>query len=263
MLLQADGGSENTARSVFLALEHLVAKGLCPMIVYTRLPVGHTHEDIDSRFGKIWVYIRQRHVYTPQQFVRSIQEAFGNRKSIRVITVMAIFDYKAFYDKYVDTGINMGSGTATQHQFKFERATPAMMDKYADHFPNSVVITYRKNAQEQTVLLYPCDCRDGSAAVYQNHVLVSSWQPQESIEDDIPPGISFAIRPFENDDYPILQQFTAGSCAEFKKVHSKIGSTHFVGQQYQWVRDEWNEFAKSKSVQITISGSCQALSIAV
>lgn len=38
-----------------MAIEYLVAKKFCPLIVLTRLPVGHTHEDIDSRFGKIWV----------------------------------------------------------------------------------------------------------------------------------------------------------------------------------------------------------------
>ena len=53
--IQVDGGSENSARAVFMACEHLVSRKFCPLMVLSRLPVGHTHEDIDSRFGKIWV----------------------------------------------------------------------------------------------------------------------------------------------------------------------------------------------------------------
>ena len=210
-------------------------------VVYTRLPVGHTHEDIDSRFGKIWTYIRQRHVYTPQQFSQHIKAAFGNRGNIFVVLVLAIFDYYSFYNEYVDHDIKMGKGDATQHQWKFQRASPSVMEKYSAEFPNSVVIQYRKMAQDQTVMLIPCDCRDGSVLVYQNHIVRSSWQPTESVES--PPGMSFATRPFAENHYPSLQKFTTGSSAEFKKVHSKIGTTHFVGQHFAWVRESWAEFA--------------------
>ena len=236
-----DGGSENTARAVFLALEHLVSKGLCPLIVYTRLPVGHTHEDIDSRFGKIWVYIRQRHVYTPQQFESHVLAALGNRESVRVIAVMAIYDYKVFYDKYIDKTITIGTGMATYLQWKFERANLSVMQSYQEQFPNSVKVQYRKLAQDRATLLYPCDCRDGSALVYTTNIIISSWQPVESI--DSAPGISFASRPFEENDFPTLQPFQPGSCAEFANVRRKIGFTHFVGTQWQWVREAWDEFA--------------------
>lgn len=52
---QIDGGSENTSRVVVAFFEHLIILGLCMVIVITRLPVGHTHEDIDSRFYNILV----------------------------------------------------------------------------------------------------------------------------------------------------------------------------------------------------------------
>jgi hypothetical protein len=52
---------------ILLISELLVAKGLCKRVVVTRLPVGHTHEDIDSLFAKIWKKLRRMHVITPQQ----------------------------------------------------------------------------------------------------------------------------------------------------------------------------------------------------
>ena len=47
---QIDGGSENIAKTVLAMMELLVAKRLTKMILLTRLPVGHTHEDIDARY---------------------------------------------------------------------------------------------------------------------------------------------------------------------------------------------------------------------
>ena len=49
---QIDGGSENTAKAWFALCELIVARRLCKKLVLTRLTVGHTHEDIDSKFGR-------------------------------------------------------------------------------------------------------------------------------------------------------------------------------------------------------------------
>ena len=51
---QIDGGSENIDKRVFAVCKLLVAKWLTCKVVLTRLPVGHTHEDIDARFGVLW-----------------------------------------------------------------------------------------------------------------------------------------------------------------------------------------------------------------
>jgi hypothetical protein len=44
-------------------------------IVLTRLLVGHTHEDIDAIFGKIWKKCREQHILSPQQYMEMIIEA--------------------------------------------------------------------------------------------------------------------------------------------------------------------------------------------
>jgi hypothetical protein len=63
---QIDGGSENANKATLAICELMIARGLTRKIVLTRLPVGHTHEDIDARFGVIWRKMYHSQIYTPQ-----------------------------------------------------------------------------------------------------------------------------------------------------------------------------------------------------
>jgi hypothetical protein len=58
--IQVDGGPENANSTVLGMCELLVAKKLCKHVVLSRLIPGHTHEDIDSKFGVIWQHIRSK-----------------------------------------------------------------------------------------------------------------------------------------------------------------------------------------------------------
>jgi len=46
--LQVDGGSEFANKTFLASLELITIKRMAHLIVYTRLPTGHTHEDIDG-----------------------------------------------------------------------------------------------------------------------------------------------------------------------------------------------------------------------
>ena len=46
---QIDGGSENTAKIMLGVAELLVARRIVGHLELTRIPVGHTHEDIDAK----------------------------------------------------------------------------------------------------------------------------------------------------------------------------------------------------------------------
>lgn len=64
--LQIDGGSENANKYTLAVCELLVVRRLCKRVVLTRLPVGHTHENIDGKFALIWVEARNETILTPQ-----------------------------------------------------------------------------------------------------------------------------------------------------------------------------------------------------
>ena len=57
--------------------ELLVAKGVINKIVITRLPVGHTHEDIDSKFAKIWMKLRTNHISTMNNYKELIESSIS------------------------------------------------------------------------------------------------------------------------------------------------------------------------------------------
>ena len=58
LFFQIDGGSENANVYILAICELIVIKRLTKRIYLTRLPVGHTHEDIDAKFGYIWKKLR-------------------------------------------------------------------------------------------------------------------------------------------------------------------------------------------------------------
>lgn len=76
---QIDGGVENTAKAALAICELLVARRLTRKVVLTRLPVGHTHEDIDAVFGNIWRELMNCKVITPQEYAQLVLLATQNR----------------------------------------------------------------------------------------------------------------------------------------------------------------------------------------
>lgn len=151
-----DGASDNTAKAIIAACEHLVFKKFCPYILVARLPVGHnTHEDIDSRFGKIRTFVRDRHVYSFDGFCTIIKEAFGNSDRITVQPIYAILDYKTSYDQFIDENLidKYSRMEFTQLYFKIP---PVRASDSEGNTPNSnlmVHTNYRKFGQEYTVFL--------------------------------------------------------------------------------------------------------------
>ena len=48
--------------------EYLVRKGVFDRVDVSRLPVGHTHEDVDAMFGVLWKAAQGKTIITPQQW---------------------------------------------------------------------------------------------------------------------------------------------------------------------------------------------------
>ena len=63
---QIDGGSENANSTTLAMCELMIARRLTKRIYITRLPVGHTHEDLDAKYGHIWKNVRCDQLLSPQ-----------------------------------------------------------------------------------------------------------------------------------------------------------------------------------------------------
>jgi hypothetical protein len=73
-------------------------------IILTRLPVGHTHEDIDAVFALIWLRLRNEFCLTPQQYKTLIEQAVSKKTSFQEVKdIFAIPNYKAWFKPFIDS----------------------------------------------------------------------------------------------------------------------------------------------------------------
>ena len=100
-----DGGSENNNETFYAICALLVACRVVKRVVISRLPVGHTHEDIDALFALIWRILRDEYVYTPSQFVRLIQLALKKKVNVTVVDLLAIPNYKQMMKPSIDPNL--------------------------------------------------------------------------------------------------------------------------------------------------------------
>jgi hypothetical protein len=144
--MQIDGGPENANKYVLALCEFLVARRLTGAVFLTRLPVGHTHEDIDARFGALCIYIRNRVVLSPGEYEEAMKKCFGTKKSLfNMVDIFCTPNYKAFFEPYIDRKVsNFTNEEDTQLAWKFEAV------KRSNVFPLlSVRTMYRSYASGQ------------------------------------------------------------------------------------------------------------------
>lgn len=70
---QVDGGSENTADHALGIIALIVTKKLAKKLIISRLPVGHTHENIDLKFAFIWKRVRDLFELTQVNYLEHTQ----------------------------------------------------------------------------------------------------------------------------------------------------------------------------------------------
>lgn len=157
MYVQIDGGPENANKLVLAVLSFLVAKrvGGIQRIVLTRLPVGHTHEDIDGIFGRISQYIMKRHILTPQAYKKAIYDAIGSKVGskvgIQVVDLVVIPNYNEFFKGCVDREFGkFKNARDAKLQFTIEAV---LIDPAK--YPVGVKLTCRSFVQTEYPILFP------------------------------------------------------------------------------------------------------------
>lgn len=97
LFIQIDGGPDMMCSEMLAFCNLIVAnfeKTGVRKVVLTRLLVGHTHEDIDARFGNIWVATRDQSILSPDQYANILKGIFGNGNILfTVVDVLNIADY--------------------------------------------------------------------------------------------------------------------------------------------------------------------------
>jgi len=105
------------------------------------LPPGHTHEDIDSKFGVIWLRFRNKHISSPQEAATLFQEAFlreDRSLPVEVIDIFAVPDYWNYMVPFLNPNIGRAFKEEwTQLQWTFEAVDRTL------EFPLGVKTTYR------------------------------------------------------------------------------------------------------------------------
>lgn len=149
IFLQIDGGAENANKYLLGCLEFLVARGVVRSIYYTRLPVGHTHEDIDACFGLIWNWFKTKSIHDPDEYKRELELAMGDsRIPTNVIDVYALPDYKLFFLPFLDKSLShLHKEEDAKLQWHFKAV------KISNQFPLGVKTMYRSFASDQVVIL--------------------------------------------------------------------------------------------------------------
>jgi hypothetical protein len=80
-----------------------VAKRLTRHVVLTRLPVGHTHEDIDAIFALIWQFMKNKKALTPQIYASFVAMACRTKAPVvDVVDLWAVPDYQEYFKKFIN-----------------------------------------------------------------------------------------------------------------------------------------------------------------
>jgi hypothetical protein len=86
--------------------ELIIVRGLAKEVIITRLPVGHTHEDIDSKFAVIWMRLRKSYVLTPMKYKDAIEDCLSTTKiKCTVHDIFVVPDYANYLKPYIDRNL--------------------------------------------------------------------------------------------------------------------------------------------------------------
>ena len=128
------------------------------------------------------MFTRDKHIYTYESFCQHIRGAFANSLRINIVPVIAIMDYKKYYDSFIDEKLvdKFSKVEGTQLYFKFQPLRP--IDTVVNPFQLVVRTNYKKNGQDCTVMLRNNDNDLGSELPFVPHLHHSQWIPENGVD---------------------------------------------------------------------------------
>ena len=153
LYLQVDGGSENWNCILFAIIDLLF--DLYPQlqtVLVSRLPVGHTHIDIDRFFS----YLNKKlfgtstggrsvgaNVYTREDFIRLYKESMSMNKDTMLLDhvfedINAVYDWWTFISPHLYSGFSGYGSAGNVHVFRYQRrgnGPPHIQYKYWHQSP--------------------------------------------------------------------------------------------------------------------------------
>lgn len=147
LYIQVDGGCENANKYVLALMDLLVVKRVCREIWYTRLPTGHTHEDIDACFGNIWSAFKAEPVMTMDAWKSQVEKHFEEltlRTEVKDIWIVP--DYMSLFEGCIIRNLGrIHKDLQTQHQWRF---LAVIQDQY---FPLGCKTTFRAYSSDKVI----------------------------------------------------------------------------------------------------------------
>lgn len=172
--------------------EHLVQKRICRQLILTRLPTGHTHDDIDAVFGVISHYLLSFDtIHTFEQFRVGLEKAFKHDKGLLCHVydwLVCIPDYKRFYDAVLDKQLaDFAKLEETMHVWRFDAV------QVSQWFPMGVKTCNKAYSSDQVIEFIKkgrdeCLSPIGAATGLEPVTVYCPWRPAPD-DDPLRPGI--------------------------------------------------------------------------
>lgn len=189
--MQLDGGCENANKALLGVLELLVMKRLVRVVWYTRLPPGHTHEDIDAVFGVISVSLRLKQILSLKAFNEELLKALGaevtySKLQITIEDVYVIPGYTDWISPYLGKFSYGFKTEKAQLQFRFEAV------EISEPFPLGAKVTWRAYSSDHVIEFEKkdpeqCVTAIGKATGLEPIQVFCTWSPaaHETIERSV------------------------------------------------------------------------------
>jgi hypothetical protein len=146
--VQCDGGPENANKFFLSYLELLVTKRLAKHIYFTRLPTGHSHEDIDACFGVLSQQFRAVPALTLVDYKNRVVEALSTSKlAVNFYDIYVIPNYQLMLKDLIQPIKRLHKEGYTQHCWRFD-AVPKSRE-----FPFGAKAMYKSYSSDKVVEL--------------------------------------------------------------------------------------------------------------